>query len=100
MDDLARELGLPVILVVGMRLGCLSHALLTARAVRAAGLPLAAWVANHVDPDMAAADENVAALTQRLGAPLLARLAFAPGRDPQEVSRELNIAHLQLASAR
>ena len=99
MDDLARELGLPVILVVGMRLGCLSHALLTARAVRAAGLPLAAWVANHVDPDMAAADENVAALTQRLGAPLLARLAFAPGRHPQEVSRELNIAHLQLSSS-
>ena len=100
MDDLARELGLPVILVVGMRLGCLSHALLTARAVRAAGLPLAAWVANQLDPDMAAADENVAALAQRLGAPLLARFTYAPGRDAEELSRELSIAHLQLTSAR
>lgn len=69
--DLARQLGLPVVLVVGMRLGCLSHALLTAQAIESAGLPLAGWVANRIDPEMAVFEENLAALEQRLGAPLL-----------------------------
>jgi len=76
MADLAVELALPVVMVVGMRLGCLNHALLTADAVRAAGLPLHAWVANHVVPGLEYADENVAALEERLGAPLLARIAY------------------------
>ncbi|MDD5612467.1 MAG: AAA family ATPase, partial [Gallionella sp.] len=64
-------LGLPVILVVGLRLGCLNHALLTSRAIAAAGLPLAGWVANCVDGQMSMRDENIAALQQRLDAPLL-----------------------------
>ena len=72
--DLARALALPVVLVVGMRLGCLNHALLTAEAVRAAGLPLAGWVANHVDAAMLEPDANVQALEDRLGCPLLARV--------------------------
>ncbi len=50
---MAQALGLPVILIVGMQLGCLNHALLTAQAVRAAGLPLAGWIANRIDPQMA-----------------------------------------------
>ncbi|HXV10038.1 MAG TPA: dethiobiotin synthase [Burkholderiales bacterium] len=81
--DLACRLGLPVILVVGMRLGCLNHALLTAESIAAHGLALAGWVANHVDPDMGAADENVAALEARLPARLLARVPHAgtPGSD-------------------
>jgi len=66
--DLARRLGLPVVLVVGLRLGCLNHALLTAEAIRARGLRLAGWVANRVDPAMSAADDNIAYLTDRLGA--------------------------------
>ena len=69
-------LRLPVVLVVGMRLGCLNHALLTAEAVRARGLTLAGWVANHIDPAMPRADENVAALQARLNAPMLARIAY------------------------
>ena len=73
--DLAQQLALPVILVVGMRLGCLNHALLTAQAIRARGLQLAGWVANHVDASMLYADANVAALQTRLGAPLLTRIA-------------------------
>ena len=73
---LACALGLPVVLVVGMRLGCLNHALLTAEAVRASGLALAGWIANHIDPDMARADENVAALAERLAAPLFARVPY------------------------
>lgn len=71
--DLAERLGLPVILVVGLRLGCINHAILTANAIRARGLALAGWVANPVDPSMAVADANVAALEERLAAPMLAR---------------------------
>ena len=71
---LAVQLGLPVVLVVGLRLGCINHALLTAEAIVARGLVLAGWVANQVDPDMRFADENVAALEQRMPAPLLGRV--------------------------
>jgi dethiobiotin synthetase len=60
--DLAEALGLPVVLVVGLRLGCLNHALLTAGAIRARGLTLAGWVANHVDPAMLAQEDNIAFL--------------------------------------
>lgn len=74
--DLARALNLPVILVVGMRLGCLSHALLTAQAIRAAGLTLAGWMANCIDPQMQVLEENIATLEQRLDGPLLGVLAF------------------------
>ena len=59
--DLAAALGLPVVVVVGMRLGCLNHALLTVEAVHASGLALAGWVANHIDPAMPRAAENVSA---------------------------------------
>lgn len=69
--DLAAQLNLPVILVVGMRLGCISHALLTVEAIVARGLVLAGWVANTADPDMRFFDENVAALSARIPAPLL-----------------------------
>ncbi|WP_310462446.1 dethiobiotin synthase [Sphaerotilus sp.] len=74
--DLAEALGLPVVLVVGLRLGCLNHALLTAEAVRARGLTLAGWIANRIDPDMPCADDNVAFLRRHLAAPLLADLPF------------------------
>jgi dethiobiotin synthetase len=65
-----------VVLVVGLRLGCLNHALLTAEAIAARGLTLAGWVANRVDPDMLAPDDNIAWLRQRLGAPLLADIPW------------------------
>ena len=73
-SDLARQLGLPVILVVGLRLGCINHALLTAEAIAARGLRLAGWVANTVDPAMGHADGNVEAIAARLDAPLLGRV--------------------------
>jgi dethiobiotin synthetase len=75
-EDLARALNLPVILVVGMRLGCLNHAMLTAQAIRVAGLPLAGWIANCVDPQMRVLEENIATLEQRLACPLLGVLPF------------------------
>jgi dethiobiotin synthetase len=74
LADLAKLLGVPVILVVGMRLGCINHALLTARAIHADGLELAGWVANRIDPDMALADENIDAIAERMSAPCLGRI--------------------------
>ena len=69
--DLAERLALPVILIVGMRLGCINHALLTEQAIAARGLKLAGWIANRIDPAMPRFAENLAALTGRIGAPLL-----------------------------
>ncbi len=76
MADVAHSLRLPVILVVGMRLGCLNHALLTVDAIRQRGLILAGWVANRIDPDMAMAEENVSALRDRIEAPMLASFPY------------------------
>jgi dethiobiotin synthetase len=72
--DLAVGLRLPLVLVVGLRLGCLNHALLTAEAIAARGLRLAGWVANRIDPQMAAVDDNIATLARRLPAPLWAEV--------------------------
>jgi len=80
--ELARDLGLPIILVVGMRLGCINHALLTAEAVAARGLPLAGWIANQVDPAMLRFAANVETLKARLPTPLLGILAHQPGGNP------------------
>jgi dethiobiotin synthetase len=74
--DLAQELGLPVIVVVGMRLGCLNHALLTVQAIADYRLECAGWVANVVDRDMPALRENIEALRQRIAAPLLGVLPY------------------------
>jgi dethiobiotin synthetase len=92
--DLAMALRLPVILVVGLRLGCLNHALLTAEAIERAGLAFAGWIANTIDPVMTATDENVAALVERLPAPLLGRLPWSPGADPRELTTHLDISTL------
>jgi dethiobiotin synthetase len=79
--DLAVALGLPVILVVGLRLGCLSHALLTAEAIERRGLTLAGWIGNHIDPAMERQSANATALKQRLNAPCLGLLPFDAERD-------------------
>jgi len=78
MADLAQRLGLPVVLVVGLRLGCLSHALLTAESIARRQLPWAGWVGNAIDPDMACQAENVAALRARLPAPCLGIHSYQP----------------------
>jgi len=92
--QLAVRLALPVVLVVGMRLGCLNHALLAAEAITTRGLTLAGWVANHVDPHMAAADENVRALEALMATRLLARIAFAADPDPAAIAATLDIGKL------
>ena len=92
--DMAAALGLPVVLVVGMRLGCLNHALLTRAAIAASGLRCAGWVANCIDPAMPALAENIAALEQRLDAPLLGSVAFSPDAAPKKIPPLLNIEPL------
>ena len=92
--DLAAAFGLPVVLVVGLRLGCLNHALLTAQAVRGAGLQLAGWIANGIDPDMMVADENVETLRERLDAPLLGRLPFEQRPLAPALARVLDVTPL------
>ena len=87
--DLAVALDLPVILVVGMRLGCISHALLTGQAIAARGLKLAGWVANCIDPAMSRSEENLAALKERIGAPLLGVVAY--GTTPQAAAASLRL---------
>ena len=72
MADLAAQLNLPVIMVVGIRLGCINHALMTAGSIKAAGLNLAGWVANRIDPDMPALAENVQTLKAMIKAPCIA----------------------------
>ena len=75
--DLARALALPVVLVVGVRLGCINHALLSARAIRADGLTLAGWIANRIDPGMAEPEASIAAIAARIAAPLLGEVSHA-----------------------
>ncbi|HSV48281.1 MAG TPA: AAA family ATPase, partial [Ramlibacter sp.] len=82
-------LALPVVLVVGLRLGCLSHALLTAEAIAARGLALAGWVANRIDPAMQAQDDNISFLRQRLGAPMLADIAYRTAPDARDIAFDL-----------
>ena len=80
--DLARLLAVPLVLVVGMRLGCINHALLTQEAIKSRGLTLAGWVANRVTPGMERFEANLAALRQRLAAPLLGVVPFLDSPDP------------------
>ena len=97
LPDLARDFGLPVLLVVGMRLGCLNHALLTARAIRADGLELAGWVANAVDPDFQRPEANLATLATELQAPLLGQLPYAPKTRLEDSALALAAAFSTLA---
>ena len=83
MLDIARGLSVPVLLVVGLRLGCINHALLSAHAIRARGLILAGWVANSVDPAMEARNDNIATLEQRLPARRVATLAWERADAPE-----------------
>lgn len=94
--DVAKILRLPVILVVGIRLGCINHALLTMEAIRNDGLLLAGWVANCINADMPALHDNIHSLTTRIPAPCLGVIPWlqnpAPGAvadafDPEMLAR-------------
>lgn len=87
--DLAQALGLPVVLVVGLRLGCLNHALLTRDAIAARGLRLAGWIANRIDPAMPEQAANLDYLRARLAAPLLADWPWQPAADARLLALQL-----------
>jgi len=87
--DLAAALGLPVILVVGLRLGCLNHSLLTRDAIRQRGLRLAGWIVNRLDLLMLEQDANIAYLREQLDAPLLADWPWDPGAKADSLALEL-----------
>ena len=92
--DLAVDLGLPVILVVGLRLGCINHALLSAEAIRARGLTLAAWVANTVDERQPHVTENLQALQAGLAAPCLGHVPRLAHADHATMARHLSLEPL------
>jgi dethiobiotin synthetase len=92
--DLAQQLGLPVLMVVGIRLGCLSHALLTAEAILARGLTLAGWAANIVDLGMDRGMDNIQALSERLPAPLLGCVPRLPAAMPAAAAKHLDFSTL------
>lgn len=96
--DLARALALPVVLVVGLRLGCLNHAVLTAEAVAARGLPLAGWIANTIDPRMAELDRNVLALERLIPAPCLGRIPWLTTADVDAAGACLDLTALAAAT--
>jgi len=90
--DIPLRLGLEVVLVVGLRLGCLNHAFLTAEAIAARGLTLAGWVGNQVDPQFARLEENLAALQQALPAPCWGVIPWLPEVDPARAAAALAVA--------
>jgi dethiobiotin synthetase len=90
LPDLARALDLPVVLVVGLRLGCLNHTLLSARAIHADGLKLAGWVANAIDPSFERRAVNLATLTQAMHAPPLADIPWQAGITAAALTAQLN----------
>lgn len=93
--DLAKELDLPVIVVVGMRLGCINHALLTLRAIADYRLECAGWVANVLDEKMPALQENIEALRERIAAPLLGMVPHQTAPDAKVVARHLDLSLLK-----
>jgi dethiobiotin synthetase len=88
--DMVRALDLPVILVVGLRLGCINHALLSAHAVAADGCRLLGWIGNRIDPALARVNENIATLRERLPAPCLGVLPYVRNPDPRVLATHLD----------
>ena len=89
--DVVRALGLPVVLVVGLRLGCLNHSLLSVRAIAADGCRLLGWIGNAIDPDMACREEHRAMLQARIEAPCLGWLPHEPLADAAALWRYLTL---------
>ena len=89
--DLAVHWRTDVVLVVGMRLGCLNHALLTAESIERRGLCLRGWVANSIDPLFERAAENISTLQSRIPAPCIGFFSYEPRADPEALARELEV---------
>ena len=91
LADVTKELNLPVILVVGMKLGCLNHALLTVEAIHRDGLKLAGWIANRVDENMAVYKENIETLHAMIQAPCLGEVPFLSEPTPETVASHIKL---------
>lgn len=94
LSALPKALELPVVLVVGMRLGCLNHALLSAEAILADGLQLVGWIANQIDPAMAQLDANLATLQARLPGPFMGAIPWLDRVDPDSAAAYLDLSPL------
>jgi len=99
MLDIAVRLGLPALLVVGVRLGCLNHALLSAQAIGARGVRLLGWVANRIDPGMPEGDANVSMLAERMPAPLVADVPWRSVGTPELADRRRALRLLEFDGA-
>ncbi len=91
MADLAQQLNLPVILVVGLKLGCINHALLTAEKIIADGCELAGWVANQIDPDMQCVQENVQSIQKRISSSFLGFIPNTPELKADKVTQFIKL---------
>jgi dethiobiotin synthetase len=91
LSDLVNRLGLPVILVVGLRLGCINHALTTVRAVEVGGAKLRGWIASQLDPDYVCLEETMTTLKTRISAPLLGSLPYMESFDAEIAASQLVI---------
>ena len=94
LSSLPKLLGTEVILVVGMKLGCLNHALLTAEAIARDGLRVAGWVANRIDPNMNCYQENLDTLEGMFRAPLLGEVPYLDDPSPDNIAQYLNISNI------
>ena len=91
LADFAQQLSHDVILVVGMKLGCINHALLTQQLILASHLNFIGWVANHIDADMSEQDANFFYLDQHIQAPCLGRIPFSPQSHPRDLLEHINL---------
>jgi dethiobiotin synthetase len=91
LADFAQQLNHDVILVVGMKLGCINHALLTQQLILASHLNFIGWVANHIDADMSEQDANFFYLDQHIQAPCLGRIPFSPQSHPRDLLEHINL---------
>ena len=94
LSGLPVRLGIPVLLVVGIRLGCINQALLTAEAIQRDGAVLLGWIANVVEPDMGAVQENIDALERFLSAPLLGTVPWTPAPAPEAIAELIDVSVL------
>lgn len=91
--DLVRILDLPVILVVGIKLGCINHATLSAEAIRADGLILKGWVSNQLDKDYLFPEETIEALNRTLACPHIANLPYMENFEPDKILESIDLSH-------
>jgi dethiobiotin synthetase len=96
LSEWAVQEQLPVVLVVGIKLGCISHALLTAQAVVNDGLPLLGWVANRINPGLAHYAQIIDVLRDKIPAPLLGELPYLPRAETRELAHYLDLSALKL----